>query len=389
MSHPIRTFLPSRFALTAALTLALAASAFASDASDAFRQAKEMHSAWKKEKDEAKKAELQAQLDSYCKQKVEVLGASKLTRLDTMYFGQLQGIAGLKNEAIATLRAAVASKEETQYASVIHANLVQAIIDAGDLDAAFAELKVMKGLYDTAKETKVASMNVGMALRGALKFEASCEALRMALDLNEFAAVKPLCNGLLLSGQKEKAVATAKEAIEKAPAQMREDLTLHAAMVERVGTPAPALAFDAFVPAGEPDLAERIVVLGFWNVSAKTMKWTFKLLDRIKQGYGDDVVCLAATTYYKKNAETGKLEEGMAPEVERGFGSQLRDQEGYGGRLAYLKDEAAVKEFGLSALPHFVVIGKDRTLLFAHTMNPADGTDTAILKSVLDKALGK
>jgi len=103
----------SRLFLSAVLATFLAASpAFASEASDAMKQAKEMQSAWKKEKDDAKKAELKAQLESFCKSKAELLLPQKLTRVDMMYAGQLQGLAGMKTEAVATIRKAVESKEE-------------------------------------------------------------------------------------------------------------------------------------------------------------------------------------------------------------------------------------------------------------------------------------
>lgn len=394
MSTPKSASRVLRFLASAALAAFLAASlpaadVLASEASDAHKQAKEMQSAWKKEKDEAKKAELKAQFDAFCKSKADILTLQKLSRLDLMYLGQIQGMAGMKAEAVATIRKAVESKEETQYGSIIHANLVQAILDSGDMDAAFAEMNKLREVYPGAKEGKVSAMNVGMASRAAGKHSVAVEALKIAHEAGEPSAIKPLCNSLLLLGQKDEAAKLAKEAVEKGVPQLKEDLLVHAEIVGRIGGPAPALSFDACVPPGEPEIGERVVVLGFWNMSAKTAKWVLRLMDSIKKGYGDDVVTLAVTTYYKKNAETGKIEDSVTPELERTQASAFRDQESFAGRMAFLKDEAAMKEWGVSALPHVVVIGKDKTLLFAHTMNVLDQTDTNILKGVLDKALGK
>lgn len=380
----------SRLFLAAMLATFLAASpAFAGEAREALDQAKAKLAAWKKEKDETKKAEIKADFDTFCKLKIDLLAPQTLSRLDTMYLGQLQGVAGMKTDAVATIKKAVASKEASDHAHVIHANLVLAMAEVPDLDGALAELKTFQTTYAGKSEVKPAAMKVGMTARAEGKHAVAAEALGIANDAGEITAVKPLCNSLLLLGKQPDAVKIAKDAIEKGPPQIKEDMLVHAGIVERIGRPAPALTFDAFVPAGEPDLNEKVVVLGFWNMSAKTAKWNLRLMDSIKKGYGDDVATLAVTTYYKKDAESGKIADTVTPDVERGQASQFRDQEGFGGRMAFLKDEASMKEWGVSALPHVVVVAKDRTLLFAHTMNPADDTDRNILKSVLDQALGK
>jgi tetratricopeptide (TPR) repeat protein len=384
--------------LALVLGAALAASpAYASEASDAYKQAMDLKAAIKKAPDEAAKAEAKKNLADFAKSKADVLVPQKgsLTKLGVMYVGLLQGMAGQTEDGIKTLREAVdkkAGEEEAKYNATIHLNLVQALLDAGQPDGAADEVGKMMTLYTEAKEIKTATMNLGMTYRAALKHEKAAEWLQKAWDAGNTNATKPLINSLLIAGKKDAAVAAAQQAIDKGIPQLKEDMETVKAMVQKVGTDVgPMLAFDGFVPTGDPKLDDKVVIMGFWNVSAKSFKWTLKLLDHLKKEYGEDVVCIAATTYYKKSAETGQMDPAMTPETERGFGAQLADQESWRGWMGYLKDEPALKAWGVSALPHFVVVTKDRKLGFAHTMDMTAGgeTDIKILKSYLNGVLGR
>ena len=384
------------FASFLALTLGTAlvqSPAFASEASEAHKAALELKSAIKKAgNDEAAKLAAQNTLKDFAKSKADVLQEKRgsLSKLDLMYLGLLQCMAGNPDTGIETLRVAVDKKEETKYGANIHANLVQALLDAGQPDGAAIEVEKMQGLYTEAKETKISVMNVGMAYRGALNFEKAAKWLQTAFDMGDTNATKPLVNSLLMAGKKDAAVAAAQQAIDKGIPQQKEDMQTLKAIVEKIGTDvSEMLKFDAFVPSGSPDMKDKVVVMGFWNVSAKTLKWTLGMLESVKKGYGDDVVCLATTTYYKKDPDSGKIVEDMTPETERGTGQRVQDEMGWRGWMAYCKDEQATKDWGVSALPHFVVIGKDGKLLFAHTMNVMDQTDTKVLKKVLQEATGQ
>lgn len=380
-----RALLARGFAAALALSF-LAAPAFASEASDAHKAAKEMKTAAKNEQDEAKKKELQDAYVAFVKTKVDALKAATLSRMDLTYLAQLQNMAGDGEGAIASARKAVDSKEPTQYTAEIHAILVNVLIDAGSLDAAGEEAKKFATAQEGHKLSKTVLVNVGMAFRKKLEFEKSATYLEGALAANEWSIVKALVNNYLMLGQKEKAVTVVKTAIEKGPGVIKEDMGTLLAIVEKVGEKFDLPKFDAFVPASDPEIEGKVVVLAVWNASAKTLKWTFRVLDEVKKGYKDAVAPLAVSTYYKKNVESGKMDESVTPEQERGWGSQLKDQFGYGGRLAYFASEADLKTIGMSALPHVVVIGKDGKLLFVHTMNTLDNTDMDVLKKVLDEA---
>jgi tetratricopeptide (TPR) repeat protein len=382
----------ARTILTLALSTALlAAPALASDASDAWKQAKELKDAVKKGADENAKAEAQKAFEDFCRKKVEVLSSSKssLSKLDLMYLGLLQGWAGDKKGAVDTMRAAVEKKEETKYGANVHAGLVQALIENDEVDGAAIEAGKMRELYAEARETKTTVTNVGMAYRRALQHEKAAVWLQTALDMNEYAVIKPLVNSLLLAGKKSEAVAAAKGVAEKGPPPMKDDMNTLAAITEKFGEDvSDMLKFDAYVPSGEPDLKDKVVVLGFWNVSARTLKWTLGLLDRVRKNYGDDVVVLAATTYYKKDPDTGKIDDSLTPDRERGVGQRVQDEMGWRGWMAYCKDEQATRDWGLSGLPFFVVVSKDRKLLFAHTMSWIDDTDQKVLDKILQQATG-
>lgn len=391
MSRIHRTFAAA--VVAAFLAGAVATPAFASDASDAYKEAKAKKDAVKKAgNDEAKRQTAEQELADYCKGKAETLAAQKATmlRTDLMYLGWLKFWAGDKQGGIATVREAVDSKAETKFASSIHANLVNILIDNGEPDGAAIEAQKMIDLYADSKEAKLAAMNLGMAYRAQLNHEKAAKWLQTTFDMGETNATKPLVNSLLLAGKKDAAVAAAKAAVEKGIPQQKEDMQVLVDITEKIGTDVSGLLkFDGFVPSGEPELKGKVVVLAFWNVSARTFKWSLRLLDGVKKGYGEAVTCIAATTYLKKNPETGKIEDTMSPEVERSFGAKLADQESWRGWMGYLPDEAAQRALGVAALPHVVVVGKDGTLLFAHTMNVADGTDTKILGKILDQATGQ
>ena len=386
--------LRSRTALsTKVLTLALAlfatqlaAPAFASDASDAFKAAKEMQKATKAEKDDAKKKELEDAQTAFVKGKIESLKASPLKRMDLTYLAQLQAMAGELADAVVTARKAVDSKEESQYGPEIYAILINILIEKGDLTTAGEDAKKFATLHEGHKMCKTVLVNVGMAYRKALTFDKSAEFLAMALEASEWSITKALVNDYVMLGQKDKAIAVINTVIEKGPAVIKEDMQTLLAITQKIGEKFDLPKFDAFVPAGEPEMAGKIVVIGVWNVSSKSMAYTLKLLDRVKEGFGEEVVCLAATTYYKKNAETGKMDESITPEQERGWGGQLKDQMNYGGRMAWFPAEADLRTIGMSALPHLCVIGKDGRLLMAHTMNTLDNTDVEVLKKVLAEA---
>lgn len=383
----------SRTVLALVLGAALAAPAFASEAGDAYKEATAKKDAVRKAgKDEAKRQEAEAEFTAFAKGKAEALAPQKagMTRVDLMYLGWLQFWGGDKQAGIATVREAVTSKAETKYATAIHANLVKMLIDAGEPDGAGVEADKMKELYPEAKETKAVILDVGLAHRGALNFEKAAKWLRDAWAIGNTDATKPLVTSLVMMGKKDEAVAAAKEAVEKGIPQKKEDMQVLADVTEKIGTDVSGLlAFDAFVPAGDVEIKGKVVVLGFWNVSSRTFRMTLNLLDSIKKEYGDDVTPLAATTYYKKNPESGKIEEDMTPDAERGWGSKLVfDQEGWRGRIAYLKDEATQKALGLTGLPHYVVVGKDGTLLWAFAMNYPEA-DVKILRKILDQATGR
>lgn len=380
---------PSILALALGLSVALGAPAFASEASDAWKQAKEMRDAAKKTSDETARAEAQKNAESFAKQKAETLAGSKatLSKLDLMYLGLLQGWGGDKSGAIATLRDAVAKKEETKYGANIHAALVSALIDNGEVDGAAIEAGKMRETYAEAKETKVSVMNVGMAYRGTMSHDKAATWLQTALEMNDYSAIKPLVNSLLMAGRKADAIAAVKGVIEKGPPQMKEDMETLQKITEKHGEDvSEMLKFDAYVPSGAPETKDKIVVLGFWNVSARTLKWTLSMLTSIKQGFGEDVTCLAATTYYRKDPDSGKIDESMTPDRERTVGQRVQDEMGWRGWMAYCKDEQATRDWGVSGLPFFVVVGKDGKLAFAHTMNVLDQTDTKILRKVLEDA---
>ena len=114
------------------------------------------------------------------------------------------------------------------------------------------------------------------------------------------------------------------------------------------------------------------------------------MLDRLKSDYGGlGVECLAVTTYYKKNPETGQIEADMTADAEWAFADKLHSQEGLSVQMACTKDEAELKYLGLSGLPYFVVVGPNGRLLFSHTMNSRDkqGTDLRLLRAAIETAL--
>jgi len=374
--------------LALAFALALAGPALASEASEAYKQAKELEKAVSRARDDAAEAEAKVKLEDFCKSAAERLAAGKLSKMDMLYLGYVQSYGGMHDAAVATMRQAVADPAETKFGANVHAGLVDALVAKGDLATALEEVRAMRAQYQDHKLVKTQAMKVGLGLRGARDYAKSAEALELSLAMNDLGAAKTLVNDYLLLGQQDKAVATAERAVEMATGPDKAEMETVLAITRKVGQPMP-LDFAAFVPAGAPpELAGKVVVLGFWNVSARTLEWTMGVLKSIHSGFGaSGVETLAVTTYYKKDAETGQMDEAMPPEKEHEVANLFRSQYGYTGAVAFARDEAALKEMGLSGLPYFMVVGKDGKLLFAHVVNPASGSgDVELLRDTIEKA---
>lgn len=385
MRHPML----SRLLVTAALLFAAALPALASEASDALKEAEGRRKTVDQIADDGERRDADAKLKEFAERRSKELLAGQLGKMDIAYVGKMLGVAGLHDSAIEVLRKAVADPGQTKYGSHIHAYLIQALIDGGKRAESLDELNKMEAQYAGDKQLKAMCMNVGMALRAHGDHEKAADALGKALQMKNTAALKPLVNSLLMIGRKDAAIETIGWAMEKGGEARSEEFVPLLEITKKVGTKVP-LAFDAFAPDGTPEMQGKVVVLGFWNVSARTFKWTLQVLEGIRAKYGlENVVTLGVSTYYKKNPDTGQIEADMTPEREREFGMSYRDQYGYQGFLAYTKDEAALTELGLSGLPYFMVFDREGTLVWTHTVNPADDTDVNILRAEVAKRTGQ
>lgn len=361
--------------------------AFASDASDAHKQASALKKAVESAKGDDEKKDAQSKLEAFCRDKSAALQGKDKSPLDLAYIGLIQSMGGMYDEAIATLRSAVNDKRENKYLPNIHGYLVDTMIDAGKPMEAFAELEKMAVLHTGSKPLKTVSMNVGMALRGTMNFPESAKALEMALAERNAAAIKPLVNSYLMANDKEGAIKAVETAIEKADDKQKPELEVLLATTKAIGHKL-AFAPVAIVPAPAPEIAGKVKVLGVWNPDAGTMRWTLALLDAVRNRYASQpVVALGVSTYYKKDAASGKMDENMTPEAEHDQGVKIRDQWEYKCELAFVKTEAELDALGRTALPYFVVLDKDDTLLFAHVMNRSDRADVDILYKVIEKAI--
>jgi len=379
----------SRLALLAVGLVFLAgAPASASDASDAYKAAENLAKAVERASTDEERAAAELSLKEFAESASKRLSAQTLSKMDTAYLGRLQSIAGMHDQAIATLQKALADPAQTKYGSYIHVFYVKALIRAGKPAEAYEAFKVMNEAHPGEKNTKIAAMSTGLALREARMWKESAVALGAALQAKDPAALKPLVNSLLLDGRKDDALKAIDWAIEKAgEAGADEAHPILRAITEKHGEKL-ELTFDAFAPDAAVDTNGKVVVMGFWNVSAGTLRWTMELLQSLYQQFPpvDGVVVLGVSTYYQKNPDTGKFEEDMTPEAERAIGVSYRDQYGYEGQLAYVKDRDALQALGCSALPYLVIVGKDGKLIYAHTLNRDDPTEIAVIRELIEKA---
>ena len=270
----------------------------------------------------------------------------------------------------------------------LHQRLVNALAEKGDVGPAWTAFDAFAAECADAKTLKSAALAVGMAAREAGRYDVAIPAMErsIALGNTDKPTTKLYINTLLLNGDKAKAVAVARAAVEANPTDDNWKYVLTAA--ERVGEAAPSLDFESYVPTGKPMTEGKVVVLGMWNVSAKTLRWIMSALRQLDERYrGHPVVVMGLTTYYKKNDETGLLD--LTPEAERAQAQLVRENYNFDGVLAFAADETRLREFGYSALPYFAVVGKDGKLLFASTLNPAGGGDLKILNGVIQDAVAK
>jgi tetratricopeptide (TPR) repeat protein len=381
-----------RLALLAVLALLLTVStSFASEASDAYKEAKVRATAADRAETEEDRAAQRADLQDWARSKSRAILAKNPGRMDMGHVGRMQTVAGLYDDAIATLEKAIADPRKTKYESYIYLFYARALIGGEQWDKAYSAFEKMKTDYGGEKNTKIAAMSVGMAMRTQRRWKESAAALDVSLKMKNAAALKPLVNSLLLDGQKDAAIAAIEYAIEKAGeggADPAHQILLGVA--KNWGEVVPYEIVD-FAPGPAPDLKGKVVVMGFWNVSAGTLRWTMESLQYFFDSFPpvDGVETLAVTTYYKKNPDTGMIEEDMTPEAEQTHGLAYRNQWGFQGQLAYLKDREAMQALGVSAFPCIVVIGKDGKLLYSHTINREDPTEIDVIADIIKKAAGK
>ncbi len=382
----------SRMAMLAVLSLLLSVSAaFASAANDAYKQVKKMADAAARAGSDEERASLQAEVQDLAKSKARGLLAMDLQRMDIAYVGRMQSAAGLYTDAIPTLEKAIADPRNSNFESFMHLFYVRALIGAEQYDKAFAAFEKMSKDFEGEKNTKFAAMSMGLAMRTQRRWKESVVALDLSLKMKNAAALKPLVNSLLLDGRKDAAIAAVEYAIEKAGE--RGAMEAHPILLQLVknwGETVPVEILE-YAPGPAPDLDGKVLVMGFWNVSAGSMRWTMQTLQYFFDAFPPvaGVETLAVTTYYKKNPDTGKFEDDMTPEAERAHGIAYRETYGFQGQLAYMKDREAMMALGVSAFPHIVVIGKNRTLLYAHTINRRDPTEIAVILDIIKKAAGQ
>lgn len=371
------------------LLLICVAPARASEASDAYKAADKLAKAVDRAGTEEERSAAEQNLREFVEKKSKALSAQSLSKMDTAYLGRMQSVGGMHDEAIATLQKALADPSATKYGSYIHVFYVKALIRAGKPAEAFAAFQAMSEAHPGEKNTKIAAMSTGLALREARMWKESAVALDAALKAKDPAALKPLVNSLLLDGRKDEAIAAIEWAIQTAGEAGADEAHPILLDITKKHGEKIALDFDAFAPAAETDISGKVVVMGFWNVSAGSLRWTMETLEGLFQEFPpvDGVAVIGVSTYYQKNPDTGMFDESMSPEAEREFGVSYRNQYGFNGQLAFVKDRDALQALGCSALPYFVVVGKDGTLLYAHTINRDDPTEMEVIREIVKKAL--
>jgi len=380
----------TRLALLALLAVFLiAAPAHASEASDAYKAAAALQKGVQRARTDEARAAAQKELEDFVRSKSAALSGKELSKMDTAYLGRMQSTGGMHTEAIATLEKAIAHPGKTKYLSTIYLLYVRALIAGGEAGKAFTTFQQMTNEFEGEKNLKIAAMSVGLGMRAEKEWSKSAMAFDVALKMKNPAALKPLVNSWLMIAEKEKAVAAVEYAIQKAGeagADPARDVLL--AITKKHGEQLP-LEFDAFAPGEAPDLDGKVVVMGFWNVSAGSLQWTMQTLQALWDEFPpkDGVAVLGVSTYYKKDPDTGAIEEGMSPEAERDFGVSYAEQYGFRGQLAYTKDRDTLLALGVSALPFIVIRSKDGRLLLAHTVNRREPVEMEIVRDIIKKAL--
>ena len=375
--------------LVLAIVLVAGVPAWASEASDASKAAINLSEAVDRAQTDDERAAAEQNLREFVEKKSKALSSQTLGKLDLGYLGRMQSYGGMHDEAIATLQKAIADPGKSKYASYIDLFYIKALDRAGRPELIPAAFDRMAKEFPTEKNTKIAAMSAGMALRQARMWKESAVALDAALKAKDPAALKPLVNSLLLDGgRKAEAIAAIEWAIEKAGEAGADEAHPVLLAITKLHGEKVTVEFDAFAPIAETDVKGKVLVMGFWNVSAGSLRWTMTMLESLFQQFPPtaNVAVLGATYYAQKNPDTGKFEEGMTPEAEREIGVSYRDQMGFNGQLAYFKDREALLALGCMALPYVVIVGRDGRLLYAHTINRDDPTEIDVIREIIEKA---
>ncbi len=137
-------------------------------------------------------------------------------------------------------------------------------------------------------------------------------------------------------------------------------------LAELVGKPAMDLNVKAWVngsPLTAADMKGKVVLLDFWAVWCGPCIATFPHLREWQEKYGEkDFVMVGLTRYYKYkwNDATGRASKGDAtPEEEHAMLEKFAEHHKIHHRFAVQTDSKASSYYGVSGIPHVVVIDKE------------------------------